>query len=150
VRTQDFLALPEGDTSGAVRERVERARAFQRKRYEALPGVHCNGQLSGPAMRRLANATDGARSILADFIDSKDLSARAHDRILKLARTIADWHGEPRIGETHVHGAVQLRCLDRPVQRRVPPRLPPLQGARQAALQPHPGASPGQLPTEGT
>jgi len=158
VRTQDFLAIPQGETSDAVRERVERARAFQRKRYSGLPGVHCNGQLSGPAMRRLANATDQARSKLADFIDSKNLSARAHDRILKLARTIADWHGEARVTEGHVAGAMEMRCLDRPVQRRVPPRLPPLEGARQAALQPplqpaplpHPGASPGQLPTEGT
>jgi len=150
VRTQDFLAIPQGDGSEVVRERVERARAFQRKRYAVLPGVHCNGQLSGPAMRRLANATDGARSMLADFIDSQNLSARAHDRILKLARTIADWQGDPRVTEKHVSGAMQMRCLDRPVQRRVPPRLPPLQGARQAALQLHPGASPEPLPTEGT
>src|SRR5882672_550482 len=150
LRTEDFLGQPKGDTSAAVRERVERARSVQRQRYARIPGLHCNGQLSGPAARRLANATDRARSKLADFIDVKKLSARAHDRILKLARTIADCEGDEPVTEDHVSKAFQLRCLDRPAEGKRPPRLPPLQAGRQAALLRDPGASPGELPREGT
>jgi len=151
LRTEDFLGQPKGDSSSDVRERVESARAVQRQRYARIPGLHCNGQLSGPAARRLANATDGARSKLAEFIDVKRLSARAHDRVLKLARTIADCAGAERVTETHVGQAFQLRCLDRPVgEGKRPPRLPPLQVARQNVLLRDPGTPPGELPREGT
>ncbi len=150
LRTEDFLGQPRGESSAAVRERVERARAIQRQRYARIPGLHSNGQLSGPAARRLANATDGARLALAALIDSKGLSARAHDRILKLARTIADCGGDERVTEKHIGEAGQLRCLDRPAEGKRPPRLPPLELARQAALLRAPGASSGELPREGT
>src|SRR6202171_1053165 len=150
VQSKDFLGLSQGDSSGTVRGRVESARTVQRQRYAQIPGLHCNAQLSGPAARRLANATEGARSTLAAFIDARDLSARAHDRILKLARTIADWHGDERVLEIHVNEAVPLRCLDRPVQAKRAARLLSLQKARQAALHRDPGPSPGELPREGT
>jgi len=151
LRTEDFLGQPKGDSSSDVRERVESARAVQRQRYARIPGLHCNGQLNGPAARRLANATDGARSKLAEFIDVKRLSARAHDRVLKLARTIADCAGAERVTETHVGQAFQLRCLDRQVgEGKRPPRLPPLQVARQNVLLRDPGTPPGELPREGT
>jgi magnesium chelatase family protein len=149
VQSKDLLGVPQGDSSPQVRARVERARAIQRERYARIPGLYCNGQLSGPAMRRLANATDAARTTLAAFIDTRDLSARAHDRILKLARTIADWHGDERVTEAHIHEAVQLRCLDRPVARAAS-RVTSLTTARNAALQRIPGPRPGELPREGT
>jgi magnesium chelatase family protein len=150
LRTEDFLGQPRGESSADVRERVERARAVQRRRYARVPGLHCNGQLSGPAARRLTEATEGARLALAALIDQKRLSARAHDRILKLARTIADCSGDERVTERHVLGAGQLRCLDRAAEAKRRPCLPPLQVARQAALLPDPGVSPGELPREGT
>jgi len=99
----DLLGQPQGEGSGPVRERVERARALQRRRYAHIPGLHCNAQLSGPAARRLANATDEARSELAALIEIRGLSVRAHDRMLKLARTIADLQGDERVGKAHVH-----------------------------------------------
>jgi len=151
LRTKDFLALPQGEASAAVRERVEACRALQRHRFAQFPDLHCNAQLSGPALRKLVGASDAARSLLARFIDEKGLSARAHDRMLKLARTIADLHGHEHVGEQHVQGAVQLRCLDSPTAGRPDRiRMAPLQLARRAALQPPPGTSPGAIPREGT
>ena len=153
LRTKDFLALPQGEASAAVRQRVEKCRELQRHRFAQLPGLHCNAQLSSPALRKLVDATDAARSLLARFIDEKGLSARAHDRILKLARTIADLQGDEQVDESHVHGAVQLRCLDSPAAAAGRPdriRMAPLQLARRAALQPVPGPLPGAIPREGT
>jgi magnesium chelatase family protein len=134
-----------------VRERVEKARAVQRRRFAQHPGVHCNAQLSGPALRRLAAATEGARTWLARFIEVKELSARAHDRILKLGRTLADLQGDERVTEAHLLAASQLRCLDRRVEEAPGlQRLTPLQLARKAALQRVPGNVPEELPREGT
>ena len=146
----DLLGQPQGEGSGPVRERVERARALQRRRYAHIPGLHCNAQLSGPAARRLANATDEARSELAALIEIRGLSARAHDRMLKLARTIADLQGDERVGKAHVHEASQLRCLDRRLDGRQPARVTQLQLARGAAVHLTPGALPAGLPREGT
>jgi magnesium chelatase family protein len=151
LRTKDFLGLPQGESSAVIRERVERARQVQRRRFARHPGLHCNAQLTGPALRKLVDASEAARARLARFIDEKNLSARAHDRILKLARTIADLEARDRVEEKDVDGAVQLRCLDRPV--RGGPGSGPLtslQLARNAALNRAPGASPGAILREGT
>ena len=152
LRTKDFLGLPQGESSAVIRERVEKAREVQRRRFAQHPGLHCNAQLTGRGLRKLVDATDAARTRLARFIDEKSLSARAHDRILKLARTIADLEGRDRVEEKDVDGAVQLRCLDRPVRSASGPgRLSSLQLARNAALNRAVGAaSPGATLREGT
>jgi magnesium chelatase family protein len=151
LRTKDFLSLPQGESSAAVRARVDKCRQVQRQRFAGIAGLHCNAQLSGPALRKLAGATETARALLARFIDEKGLSARAHDRILKLARTIADLAGDERVEEEHVNGAVQLRCLDRAAGvKPVAVRMAPLQLARRAALPP-PAAQPATpISREGT
>lgn len=151
LRTKDFLGLPQGESSAVIRERVERARDVQRRRFAQHPGLHCNAQLGGPALRKLVDATEAARSRLARFIDEKNLSARAHDRILKLARTIADLEARGRVEEADVDAALQLRCLDRPVRSGPGTgRLTSLQVARNAALNRAPGASSGAILREGT
>jgi magnesium chelatase family protein len=151
LRTKDFLGLPQGESSPVIRERVERAREVQRRRFAQHPGLHCNAQLTGRGLRKLVDATDAARTRLARFIDEKSLSARAHDRILKLALTIADLEGRDRVEEKDVDGAVQLRCLDRPVRSATGPgRLSSLQLARNAALNRAVAASPGATLREGT
>ncbi|HMC34587.1 MAG TPA: YifB family Mg chelatase-like AAA ATPase, partial [Myxococcales bacterium] len=151
LRTKDFLGLPQGESSAVIRERVERARDVQRRRFAQHSGLHCNAQLGGPALRKLVDATEAARSRLARFIDEKSLSARAHDRILKLARSIADLEARGRVEEADVDAALQLRCLDRPM-RSGPDigRLTSLQLARNAALNRAPGASSGAILREGT
>jgi magnesium chelatase family protein len=152
LRSGDFLGLPQGESSAAVRERVDRAREAQRKRYACLAGTYCNAQLSGRALRRVVQATDGAWVLLGRCIDDKQLSARAHDRILKLARTIADLQGEERVAEHHIGQAFQLRCLDRPLEAGQGGfRASPLQIARRLALRRSPGAPPGEATSrEGT
>ena len=151
LRGKDLLDAPRGDCSAAVRARVERARERQRVRYAQLDGVHCNAQLRGRALRELSGATSRARKAIASVIDLRGLSARAHDRILKLARTIADLDDHDRVDEKHVHEASGFRCLDKPLAGARGPALPdPRQLARIAARVQSPGTPPGETPREGS
>jgi magnesium chelatase family protein len=150
LKPAELAAMPAGDSSTDVRERVERAREVQRQRFRGLPGVYANAQLRGRTLRELCGASSEARSTLASSMETLQLSARAHDRIVKLARTAADLEGSPRIEAKHVREAVQYRCLDRPVEPRPGPDIPSIHRARNAALHAgSPGASSGAIP-EGT
>ena len=100
------------ESSEAIRARVNAARARQRSRY-AGTGVYCNAQLTPGMMREHCPLTDEAQQLMAGAFDALGLSARAHDRILKVARTIADLAGEERISQMHVAEAIQYRSLDR-------------------------------------
>ncbi|TMA28222.1 MAG: ATP-binding protein [Deltaproteobacteria bacterium] len=150
LRSGDVLGPRDGDSSAAVRERVEKARALQRKRYEGIPGVSCNAHLSGEPLRVLTLASEGARLLLARFLDLERFSARAHDRMLEVARTIADLQGDERVDEEHVYKASQLRCLDRPMTGRTSRSVTVAQIARQVAVNQSPGVQPGEQPREGT
>jgi magnesium chelatase family protein len=133
-----------------VRERVEKARRLQLERFRGLSGVYSNAQLRGRTLRELCRPSSDAREVLAASMEQLQLSARAHDRILKLARTIADLDDHPRVEKKHVLEAVQYRCLDRPVKGREGPAIPSIHRARDAALQAgSPDASSGAIP-EGT
>ena len=150
LKPAELAGMPTGETSVQVRERVEKARGVQLRRFRDLPGVYANAQLHGRPLRELCRPSSEARSALAAAMEGLQLSARAHDRVLKLARTIADLDDHPRIEARHVLEAVQYRCLDRPVQGREGPAVPSIHLAREAALQAgSPGASPGAIP-EGT
>ena len=100
------------ESSEAIRQRVNRAREIQRERY-AGTGIHCNAQLEPGMMRQCCPLTEGAQALMAGAFDTLGLSARAHDRILKVARTIADLAGEEHITEIHIAEAIQYRSLDR-------------------------------------
>lgn len=101
-----------GEASAAIRARVNRARALQQKRY-AGSGIACNARLT-PAMLRAHCALDAAAaSLLRAAYENIGLSARAYDRILKVARTIADLEDSAAIGPAHIAEAVQYRSLDR-------------------------------------
>lgn len=149
VRPQDLLGRPEGDSSEVIRERVERARKRQRERYVKVPGVHCNAQLRGPALREMTFLTDAAAARLAAQLDRKALSARAHDRVLKLARTLADMEGSETVGPGHIDIAVQWRCLDRTLSVKPGRGNTAKDIARQFALRP-PGTTPGEHRREET
>ncbi len=96
-----------------IRKRVERTRVVQKERYVDRFGVHCNAQMSRKDMEDFCKLNDDSTGILKNAMDRMGLSARAYDRILKVARTIADLSGEEQINSSHLAEAIQFRSLDR-------------------------------------
>ncbi len=140
IGARELIGPGSGESSVAVRARVLAARERQRARFSGLRGVHANAQLKGRALRELCGATEKARGVLADAMERHQLSARAHDRILKVARTIADLDGAQAVEPEQINEAVQHRCLDRPITGRAGPEFPQGSGdgsvhlARAAAI----------------
>lgn len=99
-------------STARMREDVLRAQAIQARRYQHLP-ISWNSELSGAALRRYAVLRHEENLLLNRILESLGLSMRAHDRIIKLARTIADLEGAEEIGSAHLAEAVQYRNLDR-------------------------------------
>lgn len=111
----DFNALADEkgtETSAQVRKRVNAARAIQRKRFAGTE-IPCNARMTSAMIREYCPVTDAAKAALKKAFESLDMSARAYDRVLKVARTVADLAGEEVIDVAHVMQAVQLRSLDR-------------------------------------
>ena len=115
VEYNELAADGGGESTEAIRERVCRARAVQQERYKALPGVRCNAQLPGSAIRRWCRTDAAAQMVLKAAFEQMGYSARAYDRILRVARTIADLAGEEVIGQAAMMEALLYRCLDRGV-----------------------------------
>jgi magnesium chelatase family protein len=110
---QDELLTPgKGEASKAVRERVQRARDVQQRRFEGSP-VFVNAAMNSRQVRTFCRVDGAPAELLKAAIQRLGLSARAYDRILKLSRTIADLAGEDGIGVPHVAEAIQYRTLDR-------------------------------------
>ncbi|MCB9171023.1 MAG: YifB family Mg chelatase-like AAA ATPase [Flavobacteriales bacterium] len=95
-----------------VRERVIRARSVQQERYRGQ-GIHCNAQMSAQQLRAICRIDAAGKALLEKAMDRLGLSARAYDRILKVARTIADMAESPVIRTEHLAEAIQYRSLDR-------------------------------------
>ena len=111
----DYNALSDArpsESSAEIKERVCRAREIQQKRY-AGSGISCNARLTPAMLREFCVMTDDAAEYLKASFDRLGLSARAYDRILKVARTSADLAGEEKIGKTHILTAIRFRSLDR-------------------------------------
>ena len=102
-----------GEPSADIRERVVRAREIQARRYAGEPGIHCNAQITPKLQTRYCALTPEAMAILKRAMEKNDMSARAYDRILKVARTIADLDGAENISPQHISEAVNYRSLDR-------------------------------------
>lgn len=96
-----------------IRERVVHARLIQEKRFQNSPQTHCNAQMTTKELRKYCVIDAACNDILKKAMDSLGFSARAFDRILKVARTIADLDGAPAINTTHISEAIQFRSLDR-------------------------------------
>jgi magnesium chelatase family protein len=102
------------ESSAAVRSRVSAARAIQSERFSAEgAGVFTNAGMSAKDVKRHVTLTEGSRTLLKEAIRRLGLSARAYDRILKVARTVADLAGESSVREEHIAEAVGYRTLDR-------------------------------------
>jgi len=104
---------PPSEKSEVIRQRVIKARKIQAHRYAGIEGVHCNAQMSSRLLREYATPGPAGLSILKNAMEKLDLSARAYDRILKVARTIADIEESAAIEAHHVAEAVQYRSLDK-------------------------------------
>ena len=101
------------ETSTQIRERVVAARHIQAKRYENYKGVHCNALISSKMQRKYCTPDEAGATLLKNAMTRLGLSARAYDRILKVARTIADLEASENVQSAHVAEAIQYRSLDR-------------------------------------
>lgn len=102
-----------GESSATIRARVIRARQRQEARYADVPGVHCNAQMTPRLLGLYARPDDKGLALLKNAMNRLNLSARAYDRILKVARTIADLDDSDLIQPQHLAEAIGYRNLDR-------------------------------------
>ncbi len=101
------------EKSADIRERVNRAREVAHKRYINEKNVFCNAELSATQIQKYCVTTDGAKALLKKAYDRLGLSARGYDRLLRVARTVADLAGSELIEEKHIAEAIRFRSLDR-------------------------------------
>lgn len=114
VPFEDLQSERKEEPSRAVRARIEAARERQAERLGKSNGqTFCNAQMTSPQVRQHAELDDAGRQLLKTAIERLGLSARAHDRILKVSRTIADLAGSEDVRSEHLAEAIQYRSLDR-------------------------------------
>ena len=101
------------EKSEMIRERVIKARKIQDTRYEEAKGIHCNAQMTSKQLRKICRLDETGQTLLKNAMEKLNLSARAYDRILKVARTIADLDSSEDIKSEHLAEAIQYRSLDR-------------------------------------
>lgn len=112
LKKEELVNAPAGESSEQIRERVAVARRIQQERFKEL-AIESNSQMGTKEIRNFCQLTGEAKDLLEKAIDRLGLSARAYDRILKVARTIADLAGEDTIRGEAVGEAIQYRALDR-------------------------------------
>ena len=113
VAFDDISSTEKAESSSAIRERVIRARKIQEERFKDLKGIHSNAQMTSRMIRQYAQPDEQGLQMLRMAMERLNLSARAYDRILKVARTIADLDGSLDIKTPHIAEAISYRNLDR-------------------------------------
>lgn len=101
-----------GESSASIRKKVEKARSIQEKRYRGT-GIRSNSEITPSALSEVCVLEDSAKSLIQTVFDKLGMSARAYDRILKVARTAADLDNSELIGKKHLSQAISYRSLDR-------------------------------------
>lgn len=109
VEYDKLMSSAQGESSAAVRERVEFARERQRQRFSGMAALHCNADMGVSDLNRFCTLTPAAGQLMDLTVRRMQLSARAYHRVLKLSRTIADLAGTEVIDVAHVAEAVQYR-----------------------------------------
>ena len=112
VDYKDLSSTEKSETSAEIKKRVNRTRKIQLERYKGL-NIYSNSQLDASMLQKFCPLGEEENAILKAAFDNLGLSARAHSRILKVARTIADLEQSERITVAHIAEAIQYRSLDR-------------------------------------
>ncbi len=113
VKFQEISSARPGEPSAVIRERVIQARQRQHERFKGKPRLTCNARMSSRELKSFCELDAATSDLLKFAMTDMNLSARAYDRILKVARTIADLAGSDRMAAEHVSEAIQYRSLDR-------------------------------------
>jgi magnesium chelatase family protein len=113
VPFEKLSEMKDAESSEKVRERVMKARQIQEQRFKDIDGVYCNAQMSSKQMRTFAQIDKASSELLKNAMQRLNLSARAYDRIIKVARTIADLEDSEPILSNHIAEAINYRNLDR-------------------------------------
>lgn len=113
VPFRELTTKKAGEPSAVIRERVIAARKIQEERFKGYPGIHCNAQMTSKLFRQYCAIDEECQELMKSAMERLGLSARAYDRILKVARTIADLEGCPNIQADHLQEAITYRSLDR-------------------------------------
>ena len=117
VEFEKLASTQESEPSAAIRERVNRARKLQERRF-AGTGVPCNARMTAEMTRRCCAPTPSAMVLLEQAFEKLGLSARAYDKVMRVARTIADLDGSEAVDSKHIAQAIQFRSLDRKLWRK--------------------------------
>ena len=113
VKFREISGDKAGETSAQIRERVIAARQRQHARFADKPKITCNARMGSKELKAHCELDEATKELLKFAMNDLNLSARAYDRILKVARTIADLAGSATITNEHVGEAIQFRSLDR-------------------------------------
>jgi len=113
VAFSELSSQQQGENSSAIRNRVIEARERQAERFKLTPGIYANAQMSSKLLKQICVIDATGQNLLKAAMEKLNLSARAYDRILKVARTIADLSSSEEIKTEHLAEAIQYRSLDR-------------------------------------
>jgi len=113
VDYRELSSAKSGEPSTAIRQRVISARQCQRDRFAGHRGIPTNSAMSSRLVREHCQLDAESSNFLEQAMEQLNFSARAHDRILKVARTLADLEASPAIRSAHILEAIQYRSLDR-------------------------------------